>query len=98
MTQGEPNGPQNKFVSINGTPLPVAALTVADFCAEYGLGEEIEKALKAEGFETAGALLEISWDDPTLAATFKRGHVAEVKRAVKEYTFRIINDNEKSSA
>ncbi|KAJ6592195.1 hypothetical protein DFH09DRAFT_1136837 [Mycena vulgaris] len=63
--------------------VPRLRLDTEGFCQTYSLGDEICELLKNSGFETAGALLEVS--DTTLKkAKFKLGHVAELKWALKK--------------
>ncbi|KAJ6511811.1 hypothetical protein DFH09DRAFT_1100111 [Mycena vulgaris] len=58
--------------------------TVADFCQQFNLSHAILRQLQDQGFETTGGLLEVS--DASLAgAKFKPGHIAEIKRALKEF-------------
>ncbi|KAJ6542779.1 hypothetical protein B0H19DRAFT_1380873 [Mycena capillaripes] len=81
-------GEEPKFmetvVSMDGSTIYVPKLTVAEFCQEYKLSEEIYKLLTHEGFETAGSLLKTS--DITLkAAKLETGQIVELKRALKEF-------------
>ncbi|KAJ7726689.1 hypothetical protein DFH07DRAFT_782653 [Mycena maculata] len=60
--------------------------TVADFGQRYRLSPTICRLLEDQGFETAGALFEV--DDKTLRrAGLKPGHIAEIKRALKEFSW-----------
>ncbi|KAJ6511830.1 hypothetical protein DFH09DRAFT_1100127 [Mycena vulgaris] len=72
-----------RLVSVSGKVGNVLALTVSDFCREYHLSDKIRNLLDEQGFETAGALLEVS-DISLLQDGFKPGQVAELKRALKE--------------
>lgn len=75
-----------QLVSMDGRTIQVPQLAVADFCNQYGLSQKIHDLLTEEGYETAGALLEVS--DVTLKdANFKSGQIAELKRALKEFLF-----------
>ncbi|KAJ7450550.1 hypothetical protein FB451DRAFT_1285495, partial [Mycena latifolia] len=65
----------------------VPTLPVADFCRQYCLSDKIHKLLGEQGFETAGALLEVS-DISPLEDGFKKGQIAEMKRALKEFLFK----------
>jgi len=64
----------------------VPSLSVQEFCRKYKVGDEIRGLLENEGFKTAGALLEVS-DSDLKDAGFRSGHVAEVKRALKDWLF-----------
>ncbi|KAJ7450546.1 hypothetical protein FB451DRAFT_1285488 [Mycena latifolia] len=59
-------------------------LRLAEFCQRYCLSDRIRKLLGDQGFETAGALLEVS-DVSLLDDGFLPGHIAEMKRALKEF-------------
>ncbi|KAJ7681378.1 hypothetical protein B0H17DRAFT_1333751, partial [Mycena rosella] len=72
-----------KLVSIDGRA-EVPTLTVAEFCREYHVSDRIRFLLDRQGFETAGALLEVS-DVYLLDEGFKGGQIAEMKRALKEF-------------
>jgi hypothetical protein len=62
----------------------VPHLTIAKFCKQFQLSEKIWRLLQEEGYETAGALLDV--DDVALRnAGFKGGQIAEVKRALKAF-------------
>ncbi|KAJ6569079.1 hypothetical protein B0H19DRAFT_1349971 [Mycena capillaripes] len=72
---------QTPLVSVSST-VKVPTLTIASFCQQYHISRTIQDRLQEEGFETAGALLELS-DTQLVDAGFKRGHIAELKRALK---------------
>ncbi|KAK7007865.1 hypothetical protein R3P38DRAFT_1621920 [Favolaschia claudopus] len=75
---------ERHFVSVNGKPFYVPAMTVAEFCQTYDLGENIRNRLEDEEFRTAGSLLEVS--EATLqTAGFKSGQIADIKKALKEF-------------
>ncbi|KAJ7744241.1 hypothetical protein DFH07DRAFT_834799 [Mycena maculata] len=65
----------------------IPTLSVAEFCREYRLSDRIRTLLDEQGFETAAALLEVS-DVSLLEDGFKKGQIAEIKRALKELLFR----------
>jgi hypothetical protein len=62
-------------------------LTLAEFCLKYQVSDTIRGLLEADGFETAGALLNVSEKD-LKEDGFKRGHIAELKRALREFVHR----------
>ncbi|KAK7065060.1 hypothetical protein R3P38DRAFT_2827730 [Favolaschia claudopus] len=75
---------ERHFVSVNGEPFYVPAMTVAEFCRIYKLSDSIRTRLEQEEFQTAGKLLEVS--ETTLqTAGFKSGQIADVKTALKEF-------------
>ncbi|KAK7007897.1 hypothetical protein R3P38DRAFT_3026596 [Favolaschia claudopus] len=75
---------ERHFVSVNGEPFYVPAMTVAKFCQTYNLSDSIRARLEQEEFQTAGKLLEVS--ETTLqTAGFKSGQIADVKTALKEF-------------
>ncbi|KAJ7499609.1 hypothetical protein FB451DRAFT_41510 [Mycena latifolia] len=80
--QGQKFG--TRLVSVHGSTCDVPTLTVAEFCQECCLSDKIRNLLDKAGFETAGALLEVS-DVSLLEDGFKRGQIAEMKRALKEF-------------
>jgi hypothetical protein len=59
-------------------------LSVAQFCQKYCLSEGIRNALEDYGCSTAGALFEVSEGD-LKDAGFKGGHIAELRRALKQF-------------
>ncbi|KAJ6511814.1 hypothetical protein DFH09DRAFT_1324222 [Mycena vulgaris] len=76
--------PPQRFVRIEGRTVSVPTLALAEFCHEYHLSAEIHDRLDTEGFETAGALLEIS--EATLKdAKLRVGQIGELKRALKDF-------------
>ncbi|KAJ7744250.1 hypothetical protein DFH07DRAFT_777116 [Mycena maculata] len=75
-----------QLVSVQGSPVWVPTGTVSQFCHQYCLGEKIKTALEKEGFETAGALTEVS-DTALLDVGLQNGHIAEIKRALKEFLY-----------
>jgi hypothetical protein len=60
---------------------------MAQFCREYQVSDKIRGRLEADGFETAKALFNVSEND-LMADGYKRGHIAELKRALKEFVFK----------
>ncbi|KAJ7499624.1 hypothetical protein FB451DRAFT_1358744 [Mycena latifolia] len=80
--QGQTFG--TRLVSVDGSAIVVPTLTLAEFCQEYRLSDKIRNLLDEAGFETAGALLEVS-DVSLLEDGFKRGQIAEMRRALKEF-------------
>ncbi|KAJ6537353.1 hypothetical protein DFH09DRAFT_1178029, partial [Mycena vulgaris] len=83
--QGQKFG--TKLVSVRGTVLDVPTLTVTDFCEEYCLSDRIRNLLDDQGFETVGSLLEVS-DVSLLQDGFKKGQIAEMKRALRQFLFK----------
>ncbi|KAJ7352698.1 hypothetical protein DFH08DRAFT_859681 [Mycena albidolilacea] len=73
------------LVVVDGkTAARVPHLTIAKFCQYFQLSEKIRWLLQQEGYETAGALLDV--DDVALRnAGFKGGQIAEVRRALKAF-------------
>nr|GAT50621.1 predicted protein [Mycena chlorophos] len=59
-------------------------LSVADFCKKYRLSPAIQKILEEEEYAFASSLLELS-DEDLKDLKLKRGQIAEVKRALREY-------------
>ncbi|KAJ7726692.1 hypothetical protein DFH07DRAFT_946002 [Mycena maculata] len=60
-------------------------LTVAEFGQRYQLSPTICLLLEDQGFATVGALFEV--DERALRrAGLKPGHIAEIKRALKEFS------------
>ncbi|KAF7291709.1 hypothetical protein HMN09_01262500 [Mycena chlorophos] len=59
-------------------------LSIADFCKKYRLSPAIQKILEEEEYALASSLLELS-DEDLKDLKFKRGQIAEVKRALREY-------------
>ncbi|KAJ6482963.1 hypothetical protein C8R47DRAFT_1133390 [Mycena vitilis] len=58
-------------------------LTVAEFCRQYRVSQEIQEILEKEGYETERDLLEVT--DGTLEkAGLEIGQIAELRRALKE--------------
>ncbi|KAJ7154889.1 hypothetical protein C8R43DRAFT_1000647 [Mycena crocata] len=70
---------------IDGMPVNVPTLTIADFCARYKLSPKIHTLLDDAGFETAGGLLEVSNPD-LVECKFKIGHIFELRRALKQWS------------
>lgn len=62
----------------------VPTLSLEEFSKKYALGDSVRKLLENQGFETAGALLEIS-DSDLESVDFKKGHIAELKRALRDF-------------
>ncbi|KAJ6479037.1 hypothetical protein C8R45DRAFT_1156563 [Mycena sanguinolenta] len=58
-------------------------LSVGEFCQNYHVSENICKLLEEEGFETVGALWEVS-DADLRGAELKGGQIAELKRALRD--------------
>ncbi|KAJ7352711.1 hypothetical protein DFH08DRAFT_991714 [Mycena albidolilacea] len=64
--------------------LRVPHLTISGFCRQFQLSDKIFGLLEEEGFETAGALLQV--EDMTLRTRgFKEGQIAEVQRALTAF-------------
>jgi hypothetical protein len=57
---------------------------VAEFCRDYKLSDKIHKLLDDGGFETVGALFEVT-DTDLKEAGFKIGHISELQRALKNF-------------
>ncbi|KAJ6511812.1 hypothetical protein DFH09DRAFT_1100112 [Mycena vulgaris] len=74
---------QERFLSSDGKPIRVPKIPLAEFCQEYGINENIQRILASEGFETAGAILEIS--ETGLKDTLKIGEIGELRRALREF-------------
>jgi hypothetical protein len=70
-------------VFVHGGGVRVPTLTVAEFCQKYHFGDKIRNLLDQQGFETAGAILEVS-EMSLLEVGFKIGHIAEMKRALRQ--------------
>ncbi|KAF8185257.1 hypothetical protein K438DRAFT_1937020 [Mycena galopus ATCC 62051] len=75
---------ERHFVSINGKPLDLPVMTIAEFCRRYNLSENIRQRLEEEEFNSAGAVLEVS-EGTLQTAGFKSGQIADLKRALKEF-------------
>ncbi|KAF8190232.1 hypothetical protein K438DRAFT_1831626 [Mycena galopus ATCC 62051] len=58
-------------------------MPTTEFCETYQLGDDIQKLLDAQGFDTADVLLYANEYDLTNAG-FKVGHIAELKWALKK--------------
>ncbi|KAJ6461675.1 hypothetical protein C8R45DRAFT_1220661 [Mycena sanguinolenta] len=84
LGNGNPAQSATRAVSLDGKTISVPDLPIKDFCENYRLDEKIEKLLKDQAFDSAGALLEVSEED-LRAVGFKLGQVAELKRALREW-------------
>ncbi|KAF7299225.1 hypothetical protein MIND_00871200 [Mycena indigotica] len=62
----------------------IPSLSTQEFCKKYRLNQAIEKRLEDEGYDSVGGLLELSEHD-LLDMGCKRGQIAEIKRALREY-------------
>jgi hypothetical protein len=82
MGQGQKFG--NKLALVRGRAGALPTLPLAEFCQEYRLSEKIRNLLDEQGFETAGSLLEVS-DISLLEDGFKKGQIAEMKRALSQF-------------
>jgi len=71
-------------IVVDGKIITVPNLSVAEFCKEYRLSDEIRELLQNEKFETAGAVLEAA-EGNLEKAGFKQGQIAELKRALREF-------------
>lgn len=69
---------------VRGRAGALPTLPLAEFCQEYRLSEKIRNLLDEQGFETAGSLLEVS-DISLLEDGFKKGQIAEMKRALTQF-------------
>ncbi|KAF8169198.1 hypothetical protein K438DRAFT_1941391 [Mycena galopus ATCC 62051] len=67
---------------MQGRKVPVMAID--KFCRQYSLSKKIHQLLEDEGFETAGALFQVS-EGSLKESGFKAGHIAELKRALAEF-------------
>ncbi|KAJ6587899.1 hypothetical protein B0H19DRAFT_1097361 [Mycena capillaripes] len=72
----------HQLLCIDGKDLP--RLSLAEFCQEYKLSDKIHQLLDDQGFETVGALLEVT-DTDLKDIGFKIGHIAELKRALNDF-------------
>ncbi|KAJ7681381.1 hypothetical protein B0H17DRAFT_1333752 [Mycena rosella] len=93
VNEGTPSrdtGEKRKFpkhyVLIQGRRVWVPTWTLSDFCGVYRLSNATRTLLDDQGFETTAALLGTT-DACLLDADFKRGQIAEIKRALKEFIF-----------
>ncbi|KAJ7614936.1 hypothetical protein FB45DRAFT_873803 [Roridomyces roridus] len=59
-------------------------LPLVEFCHTYDLDEDILERLREQGFKMSAALYGLK-DDDLMGVGFKVGHVAEVKRALREF-------------
>ncbi|KAJ6487950.1 hypothetical protein C8R45DRAFT_1097803 [Mycena sanguinolenta] len=71
-------------IVVNEKIITVPTLSVADFCKEYRLSDEICQLLLDEKFETAGAVLEAP-EGNLEKAGFRQGQIAELKRGLREF-------------
>ncbi|KAJ7608410.1 hypothetical protein FB45DRAFT_1067497 [Roridomyces roridus] len=60
------------------------SLPMVEFCLAYDLDEDVLKRLREQGFKMSGALYGLK-DEDLMKVGFKLGHVAEVKRALREF-------------
>ncbi|KAF8130512.1 hypothetical protein K438DRAFT_1999305 [Mycena galopus ATCC 62051] len=73
-----------KVVSgMQGRKVPVMAIN--KFCRQYNLSKKIHQLLDNEGFETAGELFQVA-DGELKELGFKPGCIAELKRALMEFS------------
>jgi hypothetical protein len=73
-----------KLVVVRGGAVALPTLPLAEFCQEYRLSDKIRNLLDEQGFETAGSLFEVS-DISLLEDGFKKGQIAEMKRALNQF-------------
>ncbi|KAJ6514793.1 hypothetical protein DFH09DRAFT_1287964 [Mycena vulgaris] len=92
IVQG-PESPE-RFLSRDGKAICVSKLPLADFCQQYEINETIQGILEREGFETAGAVLEIS--EASLKAKLKIGQIGELRRALREFISKELLDSDVS--
>ncbi|KAF8150308.1 hypothetical protein K438DRAFT_442351 [Mycena galopus ATCC 62051] len=59
-------------------------MSLSEFCRQYRVSDKIRRQLDKQGFETVGALLEVS-DTSLRKAGLKSGQIAELKRALEEF-------------
>ncbi|KAF8169199.1 hypothetical protein K438DRAFT_1855840 [Mycena galopus ATCC 62051] len=84
---GDGDGPNFSRQLVYGQTPRVPTMSLSEFCRQYRVSDKIRRQLDEQGFETAGSLFEVS--DMTLhEAGLKSGHIAELKRALKEYMVR----------
>ncbi|KAF7331198.1 hypothetical protein MSAN_02438500 [Mycena sanguinolenta] len=67
-------------------------LSVGHFCQEYHLSGKIRNLLHEYGFETAGAIFEVS-DLDLKVAGFKSGQIAELRRALQVLMYKSQNND-----
>ncbi|KAJ7359331.1 hypothetical protein DFH08DRAFT_931886 [Mycena albidolilacea] len=71
-------------IVVDGEIITLPNLSVAEFCRQYRLSDEIHRLLETEKFETAGAVLEAA-ETNLEKAGFKQGQIAELKRGLREF-------------
>ncbi|KAJ7691718.1 hypothetical protein B0H17DRAFT_553250 [Mycena rosella] len=82
--------------TIRGGVAPII-VPIAEFCHKYKLSPRIQEPLEEAGFETAAALIETS-ASVLEDAGLKKGHIAELKRALADLTRTIRGDADDSAA
>jgi hypothetical protein len=75
---------RTQLVCVHGKTVEVPSVTVARFCRDFRLNDKIRDILNEAGFQTIGGLLEMS-DAALEEIGLKTGHIAEIKRAAKEF-------------
>ncbi|KAJ7450554.1 hypothetical protein FB451DRAFT_1186664 [Mycena latifolia] len=73
-------------VLVRGRAVSVPTRTVPQFCEKYGLSDKIRERLTDAGFQTTGGIVEVS-EMSLRRGGFKSGHIAEIKRALKEWLY-----------
>ncbi|KAJ7450548.1 hypothetical protein FB451DRAFT_1186658 [Mycena latifolia] len=73
-----------KLVAVPEKAGGVPTLSVTQFCQDFHVSNKIRNLLVNQGFETAGALLEVS-DISLLDVGLKVGQIAEMKRALTQF-------------
>ncbi|KAF7291711.1 hypothetical protein HMN09_01262700 [Mycena chlorophos] len=83
---GEASRLTHRILTLAGrdSTVTLQRLSIEDLCSQYCLSPAIQKIFEAEDYMTASALLEVS-EQELQDMKFKRGQIAEIKRALREY-------------
>nr|GAT50623.1 predicted protein [Mycena chlorophos] len=83
---GEASRLTHRILTLAGrnSTVTLQRLSIEDLCSQYCLSPAIQKMLEAEDYMTASALLEVS-EQELQDMKLKRGQIAEIKRALREY-------------
>jgi hypothetical protein len=67
-----------------GKRVSVPPMKISDFCHQYCINTNVLELLEKSGFETAGALLDVT-EDNLKDVGLQPGNIAEMKRALREF-------------
>ncbi|KAF8217095.1 hypothetical protein K438DRAFT_1926008 [Mycena galopus ATCC 62051] len=72
------------WIMFEGKKVFVPPMTISDFCHQYGINTSVLHLLEEAGFETAGALLDVT-EDNLKDVGLQTGSIVEMKRALREF-------------